>query len=139
MAESVFFHLAAARGRADEVAVSSAATRRDEIGNPPHRGTQDKLKKMGIPLIPHRARLLTRADGEKYDLLIGMDEYNRRDILQIVGKENAHKVKCLLDFTPHPRAIADPWYTGDFDATYDDIAEGCNALLEFLFAEGKDD
>ena len=138
MAESVFAHLAEKRGLGGEVAVASAAAHTDEIGNPPHRGTREKLKEMGIPLIPHRARLLTREDGEKYDLLIGMDEYNRRDILRVVGAENAHKVKCLLDFTPHPRAIADPWYTGNFDETYRDIIEGCNALLGFLFPDGRE-
>ena len=133
MAESVFVYLANARGLSGKATAASAAAHTDEIGNPPHRGTRAKLAEEGIPLIPHRARLLTRADGDKYDLLIGMDEYNRRDILRIVGAGNAHKVKCLLDFTAHPRAIADPWYTGNFDETYRDVVEGCNALLDSLF------
>ena len=130
MAESVCAYLAKKRGMA--LTVASAAAHTDEIGNPPHRGTREKLKKMGIPLIDHRARLLTRADGDKYDLLIGMDDYNVRDIKRIVGERNAHKVKMLLDYTAHPRAIADPWYTGNFDETFCDILEGCQALLDSL-------
>ncbi len=138
MAESVFVHMAKERGVEEEVAAASAAAHTDEIGNPPHRGTREKLNREGIPLIPHRARLLKREDGEKFDLLIGMDEYNRRDILRIVGAENANKVKCLLDFTAHPRAIADPWYTGNFDETFRDIWEGCTALLAYLFPNGRE-
>ncbi len=137
MAESVFAHMAKQFGVEGEVAAASAAAHTDELGNPPHRGTREKLNREGIPLIPHRARLLTREDGKKFDLLIGMDEYNRRDILRVVGAENAHKVKCLLDFTTHPRAIADPWYTGNFDETFDDITEGCAALLKYLFPNGR--
>ena len=137
MAESVFMHLVKARGLEHEVTAASAAAHTDEIGNPPHRGTREKLKEVGIPLIPHRARLLTREDGEKYDLLIGMDEYNRRDILRIVGAEKACKVKCLLDFSARPRAIADPWYTGNFDETYRDVVEGCTALLDSLFPDRR--
>lgn len=128
MAESVFSHMLAERNLTG-VAVSSAATHSDELGNPPHRGTIETLRREKIPLIPHRARLLTREDGEKYDLLIGMDENNVRDILRIVEQRNAGKVKMLLDFTERPRPIADPWYTGDFDRTFEDIIEGCNALL----------
>ena len=138
MAESVFVHMAKERGVEGEVAAASAAAHTDELGNPPHRGTREKLNREGIPLIPHRARLLKREDGEKFDLLIGMDEYNRRDILRVVGAENAHKVKCLLDFTAHPRAIADPWYTGNFDETFRDIWEGCTALLAYLFPNGRE-
>ncbi len=137
MAESIFMHIAEERGLGGEVAAASAAAHSDELGNPPHRGTREKLAEMGIPLIPHRARLLTREDGERYDLLIGMDEANRRDILRVVGAKNAHKVKCLLDFSAHPRAIADPWYTGNFDETFNDVWEGCNALLGYLFPLGR--
>ncbi len=122
-----------ARGLTGKVAVSSAAAHTDEIGNPPHRGTREKLMREKVPLIPHRARLITAEDGERYDLLIGMDEYNRRDILRVVGQKNAHKVKCLLDYSAHPRPIADSWYTGNFDETYRDIVEGCTAMLDALF------
>ena len=93
------------------------------------------MREVNIPLVPHRARLLTRADGEYYDLIIGMDAENARHMRRILGDCRA-KVCLLLDFTDHPRAIADPWYTGNFDATYADVCEGCAALLNAL-TEGK--
>lgn len=132
MAESVCAYLIKERGLTNSVCVDSAAAHRDELGEPPHRGTREKLQKEGIPLVPHRARLLTACDGEEYDYLIGMDDYNVRDMRRIVGEKNAHKVKRLLDFTSVPRPIADPWYTGNFDQTFDEILEGCNALLDAL-------
>ena len=132
MAESVLAYMIAERGLTGKIAVASAAAHTDEIGNQPHRGTREKLAREKIPLIPHRARLLTKADGENFDLLIGMDSYNVRDIKRIVGEEHAEKVKMLLDYTAHPRAIADPWYTRNFDETFDDIVEGCEALLSAL-------
>ena len=135
MAESVFAQMIERRGLTGKIFVSSAAAHTDEIGNPPHRGTVEKLRREGVPLVPHRARLLTKADCEKYDLLIGMDEYNRRDILRVAGEKYAHKVKCLLDYSDRPRAIADPWYTGNFEETYSDIVEGCTALLDALIQE----
>ena len=132
MAESVMSYLISERGLEGKVAVSSAAAHTDEIGNPPHIGTRRKLADEGIPLIPHRARLMTREDGEEYDLLIGMDSYNVRDMRRIVGEKNATKVRMLLDGTSHPRPIADPWYTGNFEETYRDVVEGCKALIEEL-------
>lgn len=130
MAESVFMDRVKKRGLSGRIRADSAAAHTDEIGNPPHWGTVEKLKREGIPLIPHRARLMTKADGERYDLLIGMDVYNCRDMKRIVGESNAWKVRMLLDGTPSPRAIADPWYTGDFEATFSDISEGVDALLD---------
>ncbi len=132
MAQSVFASLLSRENLNGKVGVDSAAAHTDEIGNPPHRGTVEKLKAERIALIPHRARLLTRRDGEKYDFIIGMDEANVRDIRRIVGDGARAKVCKLLDFTARPRAIADPWYTGDFDATFSDVAEGCRALLAYL-------
>lgn len=132
MAESVMAYLIEQNGLQSLVGVASAAAHRDEIGNPPHRGTVEILKRKGIPLIPHRARLMTRSDGETFDLLLGMDEYNVRDMKAIVGAEYAGKVKKLLDFSSCPRAIADPWYTGDFETTFADVFEGCNALLKYV-------
>ena len=137
MAESVAAYMIERRGLTGKVAVASAATHSDELGNPPHRGTREKLAREGIPLVPHRARLLKAEDGEKYDLLIGMDEENRRDILRILGGKHADKVKNLLG-GERPRAIADPWYTGNFDETFDDIWEGCTALLAYLFPNGRE-
>lgn len=136
MAESVFAYLLKQNGVQD-IKCASAAAHTDEIGNPPHYGTREKLRRENIPLIPHRARLLTRADGDKFDLLIGMDEYNVRDIKRIVGEKNAHKVHLLLEYAGASRPIADPWYTGDFDATFQDVILGCTTLLENLLQENR--
>ena len=123
-------HLIKKRGLDGKIVVGSAAAHTDELGNIPHRGTREKLAREGVPLVPHRARLLTRADGESYDYLIGMDEWNVRDMKKIVGANYENKVYMLLDFTSRPRTIADPWYTGNFDETYSDVLEGCKALLD---------
>lgn len=135
MAQSVFAAMVKAAGAEDAFYVDSAATHPDELGNPPHYGTREKLKKEGVPLVPHRARLLTRADGEAFDYIVGMDGENMRHMRRILGGCRA-KVCLLLDGTAHPRPIADPWYTGDFDETYRDVTEGCTALLHAL-TEGK--
>lgn len=132
MAESVCAYMIEERGLQEKISVSSAAAHTDEIGNPPHFGTVEKLRREGIPLIPHKAVLLTRADGEQYDYILGMDDYNVRDMKRILSPDCAYKVRRLLDFTNRPRPIADPWYTGNFDETYSDITEGCKALLDYL-------
>lgn len=136
MAESVMADLIEKNGYGERVAVSSAAAHDDAIGWPPHRGTAEILQRKGVPLVPHVARLMTRADGDDFDLLIGMDRWNVSDMKEIVGKKNAHKVRMLLDFSPRPRPIADPWYTGNFDDSYRDIAEGCEGLVSYLKEQG---
>lgn len=130
MAESVFWYLAQQKGMCDKISVASAATSTEEIGNPVHAGTRQKLQQENIPVLPHRAVQLKRADYAKYEYLIGMDSHNLQNMQKICGKDTAHKCYRLLDFTENPRDIADPWYTGNFDATYADIVEGCTALLE---------
>ena len=137
MAESVFNHMVNKRGLADCFEINSAATSREEIGNPPHYGTVTKLKRVGIPVIPHRARQMTVKDYEYYDYLIGMDEWNIRNMKRIVGEDSEEKIHLLLEFLDEPRAIADPWYTGNFDETYDDVVEGCEAFLKHLESEGR--
>ena len=132
MAESVFTYLVRKKGMDGKISCASAAAHTDEIGNAPHYGTREKLRKEGIPLVPHRARLMTKKDGDDFDLLIGMDEYNVRDMKRIVGEKNAHKVHLLLEYAGSARPIADPWYTGDFDETFEDVMEGCTALLDAL-------
>ena len=117
-----------------KVAVASAATHTDALGEPPHEGTVRKLGEVGIPVVPHRARLLDRADGDKYDLIIGMDEENRRYMRRILGERE--NIYLLMDFTEHPRSVADPWYTGNFDETYNDLKEGLEALFSRLIASG---
>lgn len=115
--------------------VASAATSTEEIGNPVHSGTRKKLAEVGISTEGKYAVQLTKADYEKYDYIIGMDNVNIKRILQIVGEDKERKVSKLLSFAGSNKDIADPWYTGNFDETYADVFEGCTALLEHI-AEG---
>lgn len=117
---------------AGKVLVESAATSTEEIGNPVHYGTRRKLAEHNITVAGKYAVQMTRADYNKYDLLLAMDSMNIRNIFRIIGSDPDEKVMCLLDLTENPRDIADPWYTGNFDDTYDDILEGCEALLQVL-------
>lgn len=132
MAESIMNYLVNQQGKASSFEISSAATSREEIGNPPHYGTVNKLRQVGIPVVPHRAIQMTREDYDKYDYLIGMDDWNVRNMMRITGGDPQHKIKKLLEFAGTARDIADPWYTGNFDVTYDDIMEGCEGLLKYL-------
>ena len=132
MAQYVFEYMVRERGLEDEFEIDSAATSREEIGNGVHHGTRRKLAEEGIPCGDHRARQVTKGDYEHFDYLIIMDENNRRNLMRIIGSDPEHKVYKLLDFSDNPRDIADPWYTGNFDVTYDDIDEGCRAFLEHL-------
>ena len=136
MAQSVLAFMARKRDLREFFQIDSAATHRDEIGNPPHRGTLQKLREVHIPSVPHRARLLTRADGESFDYIIGMDAGNLRDMRRILGDCRA-ELALLLDYTDRPRDIADPWFTGNFDETYDDIVCGLNGFLEYLREKGE--
>lgn len=131
MAEFVMKKLLADAGR-DDVKVESAALHTDEIGNDIHYGTRGKLREMGVPFSPRAAWLLTAAKAREYDLLIGMDSYNIADLKRLVYPEDLPKVRSLLSFTGRERSIADPWYTGNFDETYDDVLAGCTALLKTL-------
>jgi len=131
MAESVMTHLVKKRHLSHLFTINSAATSREEIGNPPHYGTVSKLRQVGIPLVPHRAVQMTRADYENYDYLVGMDTYNIRNMIRIAGGDPDGKIYKLLSFAGIDRDVADPWYTGDFDATYRDVLMGCEALLEY--------
>ena len=137
MAQSVFTHLVQANNLTDQFYINSAATSREEIGNPPHYGTVDKLRKVGIKLIPHHAIQMTKQDYEEYDYLIGMDTANIRNMNRICGGDPQGKIFKLLSFAGKGRDVADPWYTGDFDATYRDVTEGCEAFLSYLEKEGK--
>lgn len=132
MAEFLFKDMVAKRGLADKFYIASAATSSYEIGNPVHPGTRNKLVQYGISVAGKTAVQLTKADYNKYDYLIGMEASNICNILRIVGSDSRHKVYKLLQFAGSERDIADPWYTGNFDVTYNDIHEGCTALLEYL-------
>ncbi len=121
--------LLADAGRTD-VRVESAALHTDEIGSDTHRGTKRKLDEMGVPYTPRRAWLLTAEKAREYDLLVGMDAYNLADLRRLVFPEDKPKIMSLLSFAGSERPIADPWYTGNFDETWDDILAGCKGLLE---------
>lgn len=132
MAESVFTYMVEKAGLSAQFKIDSAATSTEEIGNPPHYGTVSKLRREGIPLVPHRARRMTADDYEYYDLLIGMDSANIRNMQRIAGGDPDRKIFKILEFCGSSRDVADPWYTDNFDETYRDVTEGCSALLEKL-------
>ncbi|ANU55487.1 low molecular weight phosphotyrosine protein phosphatase [Acutalibacter muris] len=131
MAEFVMKDLVAKAGLESQFHIESAATSTEEIGNPVHPLARQKLREHGIDCSGKTARQLTRADGEKFDLLIGMDSANLRNMRRICG-DSEEKIHLLLDFTQRPGDVADPWYTGDFDATWRDVLEGCRGLMEYL-------
>ena len=137
MAESVFTHLVKTRHIDHLFEINSAATSREEIGNGPHYGTVTKLRQVGIPVVPHRAIQMTKADYDYYDYLIGMDTANIRNMQRIADGDPEDKIYKLLAFTDNARDVADPWYTGDFDATYRDVVAGCEGFLAFLKEEGQ--
>ena len=137
MAESVFTHMVKERGLEDEFYINSAATSREEIGNGPHYGTVGKLRKEGIPVIPHRAVQMTKADYDNYDYLIGMDSANIHNMNRIAGGDPDGKIYKMLSFAGKGRDVADPWYTGDFDSTYRDVVEGLQGFLDYLEESGK--
>ena len=133
MAQMVFKHLVKQQGLESKFYIESAATSREEIGNGVHRGTRRKLAEVGIPCSEHYATQVTKADYDKYDYLIIMDDRNRRGLQWIIPNDPEHKIHMLLDFTERKgQSIADPWYTGNFDETYDDVMEGCEGLLEYI-------
>ena len=136
MAESVFTHMVNQKHISNLFEINSAATSREEIGNGPHYGTVGKLRQVGIPVVPHRAVQMTQADYEYYDYLIGMDSANIRNMNRIAGGDPDGKIYKLLTFAGSGRDVADPWYTGDFDATYRDVTDGLDGFLDYLRTEG---
>ena len=137
MAQSVLQYIVNEEGLSDLFYIDSAATSREEIGNPPHRGTVAKLRQESIPVIPHQATQMTKADYDKYDYLIGMDTANIRNMNRIVGNDDDGKIYKLLSFADSGRDIADPWYTGNFDDTFNDVWMSCKGFLAYLKEEGK--
>ena len=116
-------------GLASQFHIESAATSREELGNPVYPLARRKLEKHGINCSGHAARQLTSRDYDEYDLLIGMDSANLRDMHRICGGDPDGKLSLLLDHTGRSRDVADPWYTGNFEATWQDVLAGCQALL----------
>ena len=132
LAESVFTYKVKRLGLADYFTIDSFATSREEIGNPPHRGTVNKLREVGIPLVPHRAKQITWTDYINSDYIIGMDSANIRNLNRMLKNDPEGKIYKFLTFAGSGRDIADPWYTGNFDATYEDVVEGCEGFLKYL-------
>lgn len=132
MAQCMLQDMVNKKGVADEFYIDSAATSREEIGNGPHYGMVQKLREVGIPVIPHRARQMTREDYDKYDYLIGMDSYNVSNMKRIAGGDPDGKIYQMLEFAGLSRSIADPWYTDNFDETYNDLVIGLNGFWKAL-------
>lgn len=132
MAEMVMKDLVRKAGLESDFYIDSAATSTEEIGNGMHRGTVSKLREAGVPFTNHRARQITLADYSEYDYLVGMDNENLYYMNRRWNNDPENKVHLLLDFCKKNRDVADPWYTGDFEATYRDVMEGCTALLGML-------
>lgn len=130
MAEFVLKDLVKKKNLENKFLIKSSATSYEEIGNDVHYGTVRKLNSVGVFVEKREATRLQKSDYDKYDYIIGMEERNIQNILRIVEQDQENKVCKLLDFTSNPRDIADPWYTGNFDKTYDDILEGCKAFLD---------
>lgn len=132
MAEFVMKDLVNKVGLTDNFYIESAATSREEIGNDTDPRTKRKLTEMGVPFTKRRARQMTKADYKEFDYIIAMDDNNIRNMMRIIGSDPDGKVSKLLEFAGSSDGIADPWYTGNFDDTWDDVLEGCTALLDQL-------
>ena len=140
LAESVFTYLVNEIGVDDKFEIDSFATSREEIGNPPHRGTVNVLKQNGIPLVPHRAKQITLEDYENFDYVIGMDQWNIKNLNRMLNNDLDRKIYKMLSFADYDRDhklktardVADPWYTGDFDTTFKDVMSECKGLLSYI-------
>ena len=149
MCEFVFKDLVKRKGVQDLFHIESRATHTDEIwngkGNPVYPPAKEKLAEHGISCKGKRAQLLIRSDFDEWDYIIGMDDLNMKWMCRILGQDvpdrrngkgRGQKISLLMDYTDHPRSVADPWYTRDFDTTYRDVIEGCNGFFEYLENEG---
>ncbi len=136
MAEFVMKNLVRKAGMEAQFHIESAATSTEEIGNPVYPPARRKLAEHGIDCAGKTARQLTNADYDQFDLLIGMDQANLRNMHRICGGDFAGKLHLLMDYTGHPGDVADPWYTGDFETTWRDVLAGCEGLLRAV-TEGR--
>jgi protein-tyrosine phosphatase len=135
MAEALFRDLVKKENLSDKIFVDSAATSSWHIGSPPHKGTLEILNKYNISSDGLIGRLLTKEDFEKFDYIVGMDESNIKNITAITNKAKRPQIIRLLDLTEHKKDVPDPYYTGDFQETYQLVSEGCKALLEKIRQE----
>jgi len=136
LAEFLFRDKVEKAGYGDQFYIASAATHKDQLGNPPHPAILRILEREGIDVGNKKAVLLTKRDYNNYDYLIGMDHYNLKYIQRIVGKDTAGKVSLLLDYTDHPGDVADPWFTQKFNRAYEDIQKGVNGLFHYFEENG---
>ena len=135
MAEFVMKDLVKQAGLEQEFTIASAATSTEEIGNPVYPPARRKLAEHGIGCAGHAARQLRREDYGRWDYLVGMDGANLRNMNRICGGDPQGKLSLLMDYTGHPRDVADPWYTGDFDRTWEDVDAGCRGLLDRILGK----
>ncbi len=132
MAEFLFKDLVKKAGEESEFIIQSSATSYEELGNPVHYGTQRVLSSLNISCKGKYAVKLVKEDYDKYDYFIGMDNRNLVNMLRIFGNDKNNKIKLLLDFTSSPRDVADPWWTGDFESTFQDVLNGVKAFYKYL-------
>ncbi len=135
MAEFVMKHLVEQAGVAERYYIDSVATSTEEIGNEVYPPAKRKLAEHGISCKGKTARQMTRSDYQRFDLLVGMDSWNIRNMNRICGGDPEGKIRMLLDFTLRPGDVADPWYTGNFEATWQDVLLGCQCLLNAITPE----
>ena len=132
MAEFVMKDLVCKAGLEDKIYIESAATSTEEIGNEVYPPARRKLAEHGISCKGKTARQMTRGDYDRFNLIVGMDGWNLRNMERICGGDPEDKIHLLMDYTDRPGEVADPWYTGNFDATWRDVAEGCEGLLQWI-------
>lgn len=132
MAESVMTHLVQQAGLSEKISVASAGTSDEESGHGVHPGTRKVLAAHQIPVVPHHAVQMDLDDYRRHDYIIAMEQRNIRSMHCLLGGDPQHKMHLLLDWSSRPRDIADPWYTGNFEQTYEDVQEGCASLLQHI-------
>lgn len=132
MAEFIMKDIVNKEGLAGQFEIASAATSTEELGNSVYPPARKKLSEHGISCEGKRARQITKKDYEYYDLLIGMDQWNLRNMKRMWGGDPEEKCHLLMDYTDRPKDVADPWYSGDFETTWQDVSEGCLGLLKKL-------
>ena len=132
MAEFVMKRLVEEAGLSEQFEIASAATSTEEIGNPVYPPARRKLAEHGIGCEGKRARVITRDLYKYYDYIVAMDHENLLGLKWLLGNDTRHKVSLLMDYTDRPGDVADPWYTGDFEATWRDVSEGCKGLLKYF-------
>ena len=137
MSQFVFQDMINKLGLSDKFIIDSRATSREEIGNSPHRGTVKKMQEVGIPVLPHKATQITWNDYHNFDYIIGMDTWNIRNLNRMLKGDPDKKIYKFLSFAGSDKDIADPWYTDNFDVTYDDVVEGCEGFLKYLRERGE--